>query len=853
MDRARCEHDAARPGRSVAVRGPRDPSRVGGGQHRDVPARGACGRSPDARDGGMAPVVPQARRPLVHRREDVREGRRGHPDRAARRSAPGPVGRHVHRAGRSAEPAVAGRRDRDDLVDLRPLGDLHPARPRALRRAPDRPAERVQHETAGRGPGRAPDRRDDARLHPLCAPDRLVKATDRVRRCLPPAAGMSGLCAPTKPLRIAYLSYRGKPHVGGQGVYTRHLTKALVDLGHHVEVLGGQPYPVLDERVPLVELPSLDIYNDYFPMRMPGVWELKHWPDFVEVAAFSTGTFPEPLAFSLRAWRPPATAASASSTSSTTTSASATACWPSSAASCRCSPRSTTRSPSTAASRSSTRRTPYKRLTLSTAGTRSRRCRPGSPGACRASSPCRENSFDDILTDHDVAAERMQRRARRRRPGAVPAAAPTSSACPAGSITTASADVDDEGPARTCSRRWPSCAPSATSRSSVIGRPKEGGRQRGDHRAARPHRRRVVRHRRARRAHRRALLRGRAGRRAVAVRGLLAAGHRGDVVRRRRSWPPPAARCPRSSGADGETALLVPARRQRGARRDDPPRRSTIPTLRAAGRRRGPPAGHRPAGAGATPPSAPSSSTARSSRPRATRSAGTHRLMLTVDYDRLGAASRATAARPRLRRSAATRSRRSAAAPGSSPATWRRRAEGRAGDCSARWPKPGEVAERRLHGRVSTATRCTCRSPTTPFDRVIASEVLEHIPDDAGAMAELARVLQPGGTIAVTVPAWLPEKVCWALSDEYHAPFVEGGHVRIYTEAELRVEAARRPGLVPGAAHHAHALHSPYWWLQVRGRPDERRPPRRRAPTTSPRVGHRQGRRGDSRRWTERS
>src|SRR5215467_2286727 len=104
-----------------------------------------------------------------------------------------------------------------------------------------------------------------------------------------------GGLGPDEPLRIAYLTYRGKPHVGGQGVYTRHLTKALVDLGHEVEVYGGQPYPVLDERVPLVELPSLDIYNDYFPMRMPGVWELKRWTDFVEVTSFSTGTFPEPL------------------------------------------------------------------------------------------------------------------------------------------------------------------------------------------------------------------------------------------------------------------------------------------------------------------------------------------------------------------------------------------------------------------------------------------------------------------------------------------------------------------------------------------------------------------------------
>jgi glycosyltransferase involved in cell wall biosynthesis len=109
--------------------------------------------------------------------------------------------------------------------------------------------------------------------------------------------------AEERPLRIALLAYRGKPHVGGQGVYVRHLAKALVDLGHHVEVLGGQPYPVVDPRVPLVELPSLEIYNDHFPMRMPGLWEMKDWTDLVEVTSFSFGQFPEPLAFSLRAWR----------------------------------------------------------------------------------------------------------------------------------------------------------------------------------------------------------------------------------------------------------------------------------------------------------------------------------------------------------------------------------------------------------------------------------------------------------------------------------------------------------------------------------------------------------------------
>ena len=108
---------------------------------------------------------------------------------------------------------------------------------------------------------------------------------------------------PNGPLRIAYLTYRGKPHVGGQGVYTRHLTKALVDLGHHVEVFGGQPYPVLDPRIPLHQLPSLDIFNDMYPGRFPAYWELKNWPNIVEAAQFLKGTFGEPKAFSMRAYR----------------------------------------------------------------------------------------------------------------------------------------------------------------------------------------------------------------------------------------------------------------------------------------------------------------------------------------------------------------------------------------------------------------------------------------------------------------------------------------------------------------------------------------------------------------------
>jgi ubiquinone/menaquinone biosynthesis C-methylase UbiE len=97
------------------------------------------------------------------------------------------------------------------------------------------------------------------------------------------------------------------------------------------------------------------------------------------------------------------------------------------------------------------------------------------------------------------------------------------------------------------------------------------------------------------------------------------------------------------------------------------------------------------------------------------------------------------------------------------------------------------------------------------FDRVIAAEVLEHVLDDQRAMNELGRVLRPGGLAAITVPAFLPERVCWALSTEYHE--VPGGHVRIYTRVELEAKLARA-GLGPRWHHHAHGLHSPYWWLK---------------------------------------
>ena len=97
------------------------------------------------------------------------------------------------------------------------------------------------------------------------------------------------------------------------------------------------------------------------------------------------------------------------------------------------------------------------------------------------------------------------------------------------------------------------------------------------------------------------------------------------------------------------------------------------------------------------------------------------------------------------------------------------------------------------------------------FDRVVAAEVLEHIPADIQAIRELARVLRPGGTMAVSVPRWFPELVCWKLSDDYHN--TPGGHIRIYSDKEL-VGKVVNAGLELQGKDHAHGLHTPYWWIK---------------------------------------
>jgi len=125
---------------------------------------------------------------------------------------------------------------------------------------------------------------------------------------MPTSTGPTSAAASTRPqhnaaLRIALLTYRGKAHCGGQGVYTRYIARALKDLGHHVEVFSGNPYPEIDDDIELHKLPSLDIWNDTYPGRMPAFWELKSREDVAETLGHTIGTFSEPMSFSWRAYR----------------------------------------------------------------------------------------------------------------------------------------------------------------------------------------------------------------------------------------------------------------------------------------------------------------------------------------------------------------------------------------------------------------------------------------------------------------------------------------------------------------------------------------------------------------------
>ena len=353
--------------------------------------------------------------------------------------------------------------------------------------------------------------------------------------------------------------------------------------------------------------------------------------------------------------------------------------------------------------------------------------------------------------------------------------------------------------------------------------------------------------RRDRRAHRRAVRRGRAGRRAQPLRGLLACPPSRRWPPAPASSPPTAVRCPRSPGRDGETVLACPAGDADALAATHRAAGSTTPTLRArvgaAGRQRVVERWSWRHCAQLTVDqyrevlAMPHNQAKLAARPTRTRGAA---LMLTVRYDRLGlqpgdllldlgcgfgrhAFEAARRGRPRRR-----------------PRLRRRRAEG--GAQHLRRHGRG----RRGRRRVAAPARCratppACRSPTAPSIASSPPRCSSTSPTTTAALAELARVLRPGGTMAVTVPTWLPEQICWTLSDEYHAPFVDGGHVRIYRAAELRAKLRRgRPERPASPPRPRAALAVLVAALRRRARPTTTTALVRGLPAV-PRVGHRQG------------
>lgn len=124
-------------------------------------------------------------------------------------------------------------------------------------------------------------------------------------------------------------------------------------------------------------------------------------------------------------------------------------------------------------------------------------------------------------------------------------------------------------------------------------------------------------------------------------------------------------------------------------------------------------------------------------------------------------------------------------------------------DCAVFQPKS--------HARFQQADATRLPFDDNSIDKIICSEVLEHIPNYQAVISEIQRVLKPQGILAISVPRYWPEKICWWLSSAYHQ--VEGGHIRIFKKSALKKEIIEK-GFDHHKTHYAHALHSPYWWLR---------------------------------------
>ena len=641
---------------------------------------------------------------------------------------------------------------------------------------------------------------------------------------------------PDDPLRIAYLTYRGKPHVGGQGVYTRHLTQGA---GRPRPPRRGARRPAVSRSSTsgsrCIELPSLDIYNDYFPMRMPGLWELKTLDGLRRGHVVLDRHVPRAAGVLAAGLGPPAPAGSTSSTSSRTTSASATACWRSSASGLPV--LGTIHHPITV----------DRRLEMEHAETRWQRMSKARWYAFTKMQTRVAKRLRRIITVSQNSLRRHLPRPQRSRPSSC-------TSCPSASTPTCSArsrasqrDPDqhhldrlgrrgDEGPAIPARGAGQAAhrAPRAEARDD---RPAQGRVGRASARSSELGlaRRRRVRLRRDRRAHRRALQRVGLRRRPVAVRGLLAARHRGDEHRRARWSPPPAARSPRSPAPTARPASRS-ARRQRGARGRHPPGARRHPAAPSASAR---PAGSASStdGAGDTLLCAPSSTTGpclsdeleiatgRSAHRRLRQSSAWTPGELVLDMG-AGAGRHAFESLP-------------AGRAGRRPRLLLRRAE--AGPRPVLGHGRGRRGRRRAPRRLrATATPSGLPFPDDTFDRIICSRGARAHPRRPRRHGRARPGAQAGRDDRRHRAGWLPEKICWALSAEYHAPLVRGRpRADLHRGPAARARSRRRPR--PGGSHRAHALHSPVLVAALRwsGRPTTSTPRQGLPPPAG--VGHRQG------------
>ncbi len=433
------------------------------------------------------------------------------------------------------------------------------------------------------------------------------------------------------------------------------------------------------------------------------------------------------------------------------------------------------------------------------AGTASCACRPRVARRSRSVITVSESSARDIAAEcrgrPGTDAGRAARRGREVR------AAAHDAAVPGRILAMASADAPLKG-SRRCSSPSPSSAPSATCRwCSSRGPPRAASPSASSASSGSP--RTCSSPRSRRRGARRLMGSGRGRLRALALRGVLAADRGAHGLRDPPRWW---CRGPvRSRGRGRGRRVRGPGHPRRRRRARAGARRAARRPVRRA--RMGEAAGG----------ACPSGSAAWRAVPRATVEAYEEALaasreehpVLTVDFDRLGlspgsgSSTWAAARAPRLR-GLPPRGRRGGLRPGrrglrGGPRALRR--DGRGG--------PGAGGCDQPTSRRGTRSRCPSATASSTGR---AAEVLEHIPADLTAIAELARVLRPGGTMAVTVPRWFPELVCWSLSTEYSTPTRAATHP-IYSDAEL-VTKLTGAGLELLGKDHVHGLHTPYWWIK---------------------------------------